>query len=65
MSEHGRPRRAYYVTEAVKGTTLWLVYANTAEEAKRDHWRGTAIDTQHHPNGVRSVRRAPEEDRDG
>lgn len=60
----GEPRKAYYVEEAVKGRTIWLVYANTAKEAKREPWRlGEAIDNQVHPNGIHSVRRAPAEDR--
>jgi hypothetical protein len=61
-AQEERPRRAYFVTEARKGETLWLVYANTAAEARKGYWRGEAIDAQDHPAGVRSVRRAPEDD---
>ena len=58
------PTKAYYVEEARKGVTLWLVHAESAEHARREFWRlGEAIDSQDDPAGIRSVRRAPEEDR--
>lgn len=59
-------RKAYYVEEASKGTTLWLVHARSGKEARENYFRqGVAIDSQHQPNGIRSVKRAPEEDEDG
>lgn len=62
-------QKAYYVEEAVKGVTLLLVWADTADEAAelvRAGERGDdvdPIDTEIHPNGIRSVRREPAEDR--
>ena len=60
----GQPTRAYIVEEAAKGVMVFLVYARTAAEARATYVeRGEAIDVQIHPAGVRSVRRAPGEDR--
>lgn len=58
------PTKAYYVEEARKGVTTWLVYAKNGQQAREEFWRlGEAIDSDDTPAGIRSVRRAPEEDR--
>lgn len=57
------PKKAYYVEEAVKGITTWLVYANTAAEARETFFNGEAIGGEHRPAGIHDVRRAPGEDR--
>lgn len=61
-------RKAYYVEETRKGVTHFLVYARTAKEAAAKVRHGghddvSALDWQDDPGGIRSVRRAPEEDR--
>lgn len=57
------PRKAYVVLEAVKGIMTYVVYADTAKEAKEIYWReGECVDVSYHPAGVNSVRRAPGED---
>jgi hypothetical protein len=57
--------KEYYVLEAVKGTTTWLVRAANAKEARANFFNGDPIDSQIVPNGVREVRLAREETRNG
>lgn len=59
-----RPRKAYYVEESVKGHTTWLVHAQNIREARKIYYEGEACDSQMNPNGISSVKRAPEEDDD-
>jgi hypothetical protein len=61
-----QPRKAYYVERVSRCVTVSLVYADSAEDAKRrDAMEGDCIDTTYQPRGHGRVRRAPEEDRDG
>jgi hypothetical protein len=65
LPDEAVPRKAYYVEEVFRGVKTTLVYAHTAEDAKRRRFtEGISIDSEAHPAGVRRVRRAPEEDRD-
>ncbi len=61
-------RRAYWVDESRHGITHYLVYARTAKEAIAKVKAGDREDVEtmdwgDDPGGIRSVRRAPEEDR--
>jgi hypothetical protein len=59
--------KAYYLTEAIKGEALYIVYGTSAKDARErfnDGDRGEGVDNQIHPAGIREIRRAPEEDPD-
>lgn len=59
-----KPTKAYHVERSIKGTELWVVYAHSAREAReRFVDLGEPVDTNLDSSGVRSVRRAPADDR--
>lgn len=62
--------KAYHVEESRKGVTWLIVWADSAKEAaEKVRNRGArspdieVTDFQDDPGGIRSIRRAPEEDR--
>jgi hypothetical protein len=68
-ADREKPLKAYVVRRRVHAIDEMLVYAQTAEEAKRKACAGEWVDTERLPDeerygGFQSVRRYPEEDPD-
>lgn len=65
VSEQTQPRKAYIVTEAMKGESVHLVYANSIREIRENcpAVEREGIDAQSQPSGIRGVHRAPSDDR--
>ena len=68
MAAEEKPTKAYYVTERWVAHKDFVVFAHTAEEAKKHVRKGTGevegIEDHFVPTSITRVRRAPEEDRD-
>jgi hypothetical protein len=65
-----QPRKAYYVNEVWRNVSSLLVYADSAEDAKRrvrvsdvENVIGLDLAASAEPRGFESVRRAPADDR--